>query len=201
MESHLVAPGDRLAFWSGSGLADPASLWVVDATGENRREVTTGRTYVVDDGFPSISWSPDGRRLAFTTEDGALYVTDLGGTDVRRIGDDARVRTEPAWSPDGTLIAYRGHGLGEAAGSGAYVITPDGSSDVVIGAPAGPGSHLAPEWSPDGRAVIFESKGDIVVSRRDADGRWIETQLVPGPFLDYLPAWSNSGTQVSFVRQ
>ena len=87
------------------------------------------------------------------------------------------------------------------APSGAYVISPDGVSDVEIGIPAGPVSHLAPEWSPDGRAVIFDSKGDIAISRRDASGRWAEGPLVLGPFLDYLPAWSNAGTQVSFLRE
>jgi len=193
--------GDRFAFWSASGLDSRASLWVADADGANVREVTRGRTFQVDDGFPSITWSPDGRRLAFTTQDGALFVTDRDGTGLRRIGDEARFRAEPAWSPDGTLIAYRGHARSVDAPSGAYVISPDGVSDVEIGIPAGPVSHLAPEWSPDGRAVIFDSKGDIAISRRDASGRWTEGPLVLGPFLDYLPAWSNAGTQVSFLRE
>ena len=55
------------------------------------------------------SWSPDGSRLAFTSNrDGnpELYVMNADGTDVQRLTDNPAIDTSPTWSPTGAQIAF-----------------------------------------------------------------------------------------------
>jgi hypothetical protein len=99
----------RIAFVSDrSGTAD---LYVIDSTGRGLRRLTTS---------PAVesapSWSPDGRRLAFVSADGAavdLYVLDAAtSTAVVQLTADAFTEASPAWSPDGRTIAFVGNRTG-----------------------------------------------------------------------------------------
>lgn len=194
--------GDRIAFWSAPAFEARASLWVAEPDGSNARMITGGQTFEVPDGPPNITWSPDAQQLAFATSAGVLYVVNRDGTDLRSLGDDARERHGPAWSPDGTLIASRGNPPSSELGGG-YVISPDGRTDVQVIAPKGKEITLTPTWSPDGDTIIAHDgivDLDIVASHRDAGGVWSESVLLAGPTLDVLPAWSNQGTRISFLR-
>lgn len=55
------------------------------------------------------AWSPDGRRIAFTSTRGGsgadLYIMNADGTNVMRLTTRAAVR-QPTWSPDGLFIAF-----------------------------------------------------------------------------------------------
>jgi tricorn protease len=84
-----------------------------------------------------------------------LWTSDLNGKDVRRLTSDVGSESSPAFSPDGTLIAF----------SGQY----DGNTDVYIVPTAGgipkrltwhPGADLVQGFSPDGRSVIFTTVRD-----------------------------------------
>src|SRR5512138_13880 len=55
------------------------------------------------------TWSPDGKRIAFSALAGGLtdlYVYDLAAKKVTRLTDDAYCDLQPAWSPDGKSIAF-----------------------------------------------------------------------------------------------
>jgi len=201
--------GDRIAYWSAPNLGDPASLFVADADGSNARLVTGEQKFSVPDALPALSWSPDDRRLAVSS-DGDLYVVNADRTEVHRIGEPTHQRDGPVWSPDGTLIAYRGQPLNDPySETSTWVIAPDGTGDEMV-IPAEGGYEIAnvnPSWSPDSRSLLVHTGGaydgdntDIAIAQRDTAGGWSHRAIVAGPTWDYHPSWSNSGTQFSFIR-
>ena len=105
------------------------------------------------------------------------------------LGNDA-----PAWSPDGTKVAFTAfrHGLGEI-----YVMNVDGRSQRRLTRNAAHDDHAA--WSPDGRRIAFVSMraGNAEIYVMNADGTG-QTRLTRDPRSDYLPAWSPDGTRIAW---
>ncbi|MGH3071108.1 MAG: hypothetical protein ACRDNB_02415 [Gaiellaceae bacterium] len=96
------------------------------------------------------SWSPDGKRIAFST--GAeLFVVSVADCSIERIEaemDGMRVDW-PDWSPDGESFAFVGSS--ETAAEGVYVMRADGSGVRLVAE----GAVLFPDWSPDGSTIAF----------------------------------------------
>jgi uncharacterized repeat protein (TIGR01451 family) len=93
----------------------------------------------------------------------------------------------PAWSPDGSLIAFE-------CGGGVCVMDADGSDRRQVAS-----SGWQPAWSPDGTRVAFgcgSSSGDGICVV-DADGS-DQTQLTNG--AEFQPSWSPDGTTIAFDR-
>src|SRR5678815_485194 len=56
-----------------------------------------------------VSWSPDGRNLAFSGQAGGisdLYLLDLQAGTIRQLTNDKYADIQPTWSPDGKTIAF-----------------------------------------------------------------------------------------------
>ena len=108
--SRLRYKQDGEGYWDGRW----KQLFVVAADGGAPRQVTRG-----DHDHLGPAWSPDGRSLAYTgnpAPDADLSgVSDVwvvpsdGGTPSVRLTDGRGPAQLPAWSPDGTRIAYLGH--------------------------------------------------------------------------------------------
>jgi len=195
--------GRWIAFWSSDRTGGPAALWVASADGTDVREVMPGRRFSVPIEAPAVSWSPDGRRVTFATIGGDLFVAAVDGSSVTELAAGGFAATAtPAWSPDGTRIAFRGLAVG-TTGQGIFVIGADDigleSVSQVLG-PAGSGSHLLADWSPDGTRIAYSNgDGDIVVAERTAAG-WVERVVVDGADNDLYPAWAPDGKLLAFVR-
>lgn len=106
----------------------------------------------------SLSWSPDGRALAFVavTADGRCRLWRARWPEAQlRVLADCRALATPsvAWSPDGRWIAFSA----EADGAGGlFLVHPDGQGlrRLTTAPPAAPADHQ-PTWSPDGQRLVF----------------------------------------------
>jgi Tol biopolymer transport system component len=126
--------------------------------------------------------SPGGRRLAYvkTGAEGSpqIFVARIDGTRVRQITHDRRGAGWPAWSPDGTMIAYEEHAsptpakvfvLDLASGASTQVVerawesglqfTPDGSSLIYTGGSRYPELRTVPIAGGRSTLVIDLDKG------------------------------------------
>jgi WD40-like Beta Propeller Repeat len=123
--------GQRIAL----SRAYPPEIWTVDVDG-------TGLT---DTGVrgQDVDWSPDGQKLAFTAGvTGGIHTMDSDGTDEVTLTSVTADRG-PAWSPDGSSIAF-------ARNSGSdfdlYTMRVEGTDVTPIA--AGPGDQDTPTWQP-----------------------------------------------------
>lgn len=125
-----------------------------------------------------LTWSPDGRRIAFTCSiSGALGICMVnrdGTAFTRLVTDTAFVASasDPAWSPDGKRIAFA-RSIGDMA-----LLTLDGGAVTRLTE----GSE--PAWSPDGSKLVFVGKGGLFTINADGSDR---RQLTTGNH--HAPAW------------
>ena len=96
-----------------------------------------------------VSWSPDGRRVAYAwNRDGNfdIWVQSIDGGDPTRVTSSPVDERQPAWSPNGQRLVFRS----ESDGGGLFTVDVQG----------GPVRRIAPDgrrpaWMPDGRDVVF----------------------------------------------
>ena len=177
--------GARIAFVTGRHGGQNPEIYVMSPDGSHAQRVTNDRLWSV---YPT--WSPDQAELAFDGS-GDLYVVSASGSNVRRLtsgGED----WWPAWSPDGTRIAFTRDVSGWFDWE-IFVMEADGSHPVRLTFDAGGDK---PTWSPDGTRIAFGA-GDIYVM--NADGSDLRP-LISGPAWDQLPAWSPDGSRIAFTR-
>ena len=142
------------------------------------------------------SWSPDGTQLAFADHynpdhtvnliDDDIYVMNADGTGVTNLTNSPGSDDSPAWSPDGTRIAFRSNRSGYYD---LYVMNPDGSG--VTRLTADTATEGRPAWSRDGTKLAFASNkdGDNEIYVMNADGT-AAIKLTDNAAWDGRPAWT-----------
>ncbi|HYE14445.1 MAG TPA: hypothetical protein VD968_08405, partial [Pyrinomonadaceae bacterium] len=75
-------------------------IYVVPVSGGEPKQLTTG-----DSSSTAPRWSPDGRRLAFTTG-GQIWTMSADGADRKQVTNISTGAADPVWSPDGRWLAF-----------------------------------------------------------------------------------------------
>jgi Tol biopolymer transport system component len=158
------------AFWSptpcaGGGVCDSLAaligvrgepgftLRLIPADGSRPRRLGQGSPFYFD-------WSPDGARMAWHRDNASV---ELANPATGRVSETVAARSgalgAPAWSPDGTALAY---GVPEDSGDSTALVVQTGDAERVLVSGLEGAINFA--WAPDGEALAYtEEDGPLVI--------------------------------------
>jgi uncharacterized repeat protein (TIGR01451 family) len=118
---------------------------------------------------------------------------DANGANPTRLTTNPGFDDQPAWSPDGTRIAF------SRDGANVFVMNADGTGQTNLTGGVGT-INAQPNWSPDGTRIAFSSDraGTLDIFVMNANGS-APTQVTTDPASDDQPAWSPDGTRIAFT--
>jgi len=140
-----------------------SSLYIMNADGSGQKPLTTvpGSDYEPD-------WSPDGKRIAFTSlRDGKkdIYVLTLEtGAIVRltTVNGDVQANSQPSWSPFGNQIVYTVKRVNTYQ---VWVMSDTGQGNVQIARSGQQFWDFLPVWASDSETLLFSQRDANVPSR------------------------------------
>jgi Tol biopolymer transport system component len=151
--------------------------------------------------LPVVAAVNEGKIVFASDRDGGyaeIYIMNANGTGQTRLTTNDARDLFPAWSPDGSKIAFASDRDGNYE---IYVMNADGTGQTRI--TTNGASDEDPAWSPDGSKIAFSSDRDgyaeIYIMNTDGTG---QTRLTTNVDVwEGVPAWSPDGTKITFTSE
>jgi Tol biopolymer transport system component len=210
----LSGANGRIVYISGRGVTDAkAKLYLRVAAGSFGLGPNMGPLSLNDGQFRHPTWSPDRTKIAFAFGDGScaptkcdIYTIDLTApfplmtkfTDTPLVNED-----RPAWSPDGTRIAYESE-LTNGSGQTEILVAPV-NGGVTLNLTNNGTIEGKPAWSPDS-AEIYYHQGNPALENslnivKEPSGGGTVTNIAPSAGEnEFQPSLSPDGKQLCFTR-
>jgi hypothetical protein len=205
IEPAWSSDGNEIAYTTGRFLT------IQGADGNPPRDVIVALPEAFAPTVDSPSWSADGRQIVFSvlqadsTLTGSewreqLYSVNVATVDVRQLTSDLAGESDhsPAYSPDGSTIAYAHWG----SQPGIWLLNADGTNARQLVPVDGYPSGAA--WSPDGHSIAFALReqhfGNAQIDVVNADGTNLHQVATTNDdsVLD-RPTWSPDGQEIEFT--
>jgi Tol biopolymer transport system component len=174
--------GTKIAYDGDDG------LYVMNADGSDQTKVAAGQ---------DAAWSRDGTRIAFEGAGGAIWSVAPDGSGLLQLTTGVGFDGFPAYSPDGSKIAYY---HGQSSDRAIFVMNADGSNQTPV-ADFQADTMGRPVWSPGGSMLAFDiyftdQTWDIYSVNADGSGLAL---LAGDPNRDENdPVWAPDGTTIAF---
>jgi Tol biopolymer transport system component len=196
----VATPGRILFVSERSGAIQ---IDVMNADGSAQVQLTSDSLGALDP-----NWSPDGTMFVYSSIRGitdpvflrgyyAIVVKNADGSGARTLVTlDDTFEPLPAWSPDGSTIAY----VDVVPGSGGqiFLVNADGTGLRQF---TNGGANIGVAWSPDGSRIAFSTYGgsgyDLFV--KDVTGSSVTQVTRTAGATDRFPSWSPDGARIAFV--
>ena len=186
------SPDGTQVMWYGwppiKGEGSGARIYLNDPEGANLRDLGRGL-------WPH--WSPDGKMIGFTLDGipNTAMIMNADGSERREVPNRFIQTRFLAWSPDGEKVALnRVHMNNDFQ---VVVMNVDGSNAIVLTGALMTYISLSPDWSPDGRKIVFAAESDIFVA--DVDGtNLVNLTAHHPPGRHQSPSWSQDGSEIVF---
>lgn len=185
----------KIAFVGAPAFGQPRQLYLANFDGTELQQITKENAITM-----SPAWSPDGRKLAYTSFKGGkpdIYVYDLVTKRTIKLTQGIGANSGANWSPDGKTIVFTSmvngvtsiYTMNATNGSGRkQIITSSGGIDVE------------PSFSPDGTKLAFVSarfQRPHVFVRDLATGQ--DTRITFAGWYNTTPSWRPDGRKLLFA--
>lgn len=164
------------------------------------------RLFTSPESIFSISWSPDGQKIAYASMENApkvpvtVYVQDVYTAKRERLLDSPVAMSAPSWSPDGSRLAVK---MTKGERSEIYVISLAGRTWQRVTSAAAGTFHTEPTWSPDGRSLVYTAGlagASAHLYRADLESGQSQRVTFEGK-QNLEPTFSPDGKQLGMVHQ
>ena len=125
-----------------------------------------------------------------------IYRMAPDGSQTINLTNDPAYDVEPAWSADGSQVAFVSNRPYKEQEGGNYihVMDADGSNVRQL---TFENESAGPDWSHDGSQITYSNKGDIYIIKTNGEGQSLN--LTNSPERDEQPTWSPDGSTIAWL--